>query len=106
MCGMCPANGELENGDPEAPVDFLCRVAHLRAYTFGLPVVPHGDCEYCEDGQGYEDLMRSVASLKQMTPGRRIVAKNKTSQALLPMLGASPAGECSSGGCASCSVHP
>ena len=106
MCGMCPANGELENGDPEAPVDFLCRVAHLRAYTFGLPVVPHGDCEYCEGGQGYEDLMRSVASLKQMTPGRRIVAKNKTSQALLPMLGASPAGECSSGGCASCSVHP
>ena len=106
MCGMCPANGELENGDPEAPVDFLCRVAHLRAYTFGLPIAPHGDCEYCEGGQGYEDLMRSVASLKQMTPGRRIVAKNERSQALLPMLEASSGGDCSSGGCASCSVHP
>ena len=104
MCGMCPANGELENGDPEALVDFLCRVAHLRAYTFGLPVAPHGDCEYCEGGQGYEDLMRSVASLKQMTPGRRIVSTKN--QALLPMLGASPGGECGSGGCASCSVHP
>ena len=104
MCGMCPANGELENGDPEAPVDFLCRVAHLRAYTFGLPVAPHGDCEYCEGGQGYEDLMRSVASLKQMTPGRRIVSKRN--EALLPMLGASAGGDCSSGGCASCSVHP
>ena len=104
MCGMCPANGELENGDPEAPVDFLCRVAHLRAYTFGLPVAPHGDCEYCEGGQGYEDLMRSVASLKQMTPGRRIVSKRN--EALLPMLEASPGGDCSSGGCASCSVHP
>ena len=103
MCGMCPANGELENGDPEAPVDFLCRVAHLRAYTFGLPIAPHGDCEYCEGGQGYEDLMRSVASLKQMTPGRRIVSKRN--EALLPML-ASPGGDCSSGGCASCSVHP
>jgi radical SAM protein with 4Fe4S-binding SPASM domain len=34
MCGMCPANGELENGDPEEPVDFLCRVAHLRAKAF------------------------------------------------------------------------
>lgn len=48
MCGMCPANGELENGDPEEPVDFLCRVAHLRAYALGLTISPHGDCEYCE----------------------------------------------------------
>ena len=38
MCGMCPANGELENGDPEAPVDLLCRVAHVRAYAFGLRI--------------------------------------------------------------------
>ena len=35
---MCPANGELENGDPEAPVDFLCHVAHLRAKAMGIPV--------------------------------------------------------------------
>jgi len=48
MCGMCPANGELENKDPEEPVDFLCRVAHLRANELGLTVPPHGDCEYCE----------------------------------------------------------
>jgi len=47
MCGMCPANGELEKGDPEKPVDFFCRVAHLRAHTLGLTVRPHGDCEYC-----------------------------------------------------------
>ncbi|MGD8776453.1 MAG: radical SAM protein [Syntrophobacterales bacterium] len=48
MCGMCPANGELEKGDPEEPVDFLCRVAHLRAHELGLTVPPHGDCEYCK----------------------------------------------------------
>ena len=48
MCGMCPANGELENRDPEEPVDFLCRVAHLRAHELGLTVPPHGECEYCE----------------------------------------------------------
>jgi len=48
MCGMCPANGELENGDPESPVDFLCRVAHLRARAMSIPVPPHGECEYCE----------------------------------------------------------
>jgi radical SAM protein with 4Fe4S-binding SPASM domain len=47
MCGMCPANGDLENGDPEEPVDFLCQVAHLRAYALGLTIPPHGDCQYC-----------------------------------------------------------
>jgi radical SAM protein with 4Fe4S-binding SPASM domain len=60
MCGMCPANGELENGDEEEPVDFLCQVAHLRAYVLGLPVPPHGDCEYCEDGNRYKDTMQAV----------------------------------------------
>jgi radical SAM protein with 4Fe4S-binding SPASM domain len=47
MCGMCPANGELENRDAEEPVDFLCRVAHLRAKALRLDMNPHGDCEYC-----------------------------------------------------------
>jgi radical SAM protein with 4Fe4S-binding SPASM domain len=49
LCGSCAANAELEMGDPEAPVDFLCRVAHLRAEVFDVPVKPHGDCEYCGD---------------------------------------------------------
>jgi radical SAM protein with 4Fe4S-binding SPASM domain len=31
ICNQCPAWGQLEHGDPEARVDFLCRVAHLRA---------------------------------------------------------------------------
>lgn len=47
MCGMCPANGELENRDAEEPVDFLCQVAHLRAQALGLSVKPHGECLYC-----------------------------------------------------------
>jgi len=47
MCGMCPANGELENKDAEEPVDFLCQVAHLRSKALGMPVKPHGECKYC-----------------------------------------------------------
>jgi radical SAM protein with 4Fe4S-binding SPASM domain len=47
MCGMCPANAELENRDPEEPVDFMCQVAHLRAKALGISVKPHGECEYC-----------------------------------------------------------
>lgn len=66
MCGMCPANGELENTDAEAPVDFLCQVAHLRAYALGLHVAPHGDCEYCEGGRKHRHLMQVVMPLQGM----------------------------------------
>ena len=37
LCGMCPANGELESGDPDSPLDFFCRVAHARANALGMP---------------------------------------------------------------------
>jgi radical SAM protein with 4Fe4S-binding SPASM domain len=101
MCGMCPANGELENGDPEAPVDFLCRVAHIRAHAFGLPIPSHGDCEYCEGGSGYAELMASVASLQRARPAmpKRPPSEGK----MLPMAHADAAsGGCGSGGCSSC----
>ncbi len=63
MCGLCPANAGLENLDEEEPVDFLCRVAHLRAYAFDVPIPPHGDCEYCEGGSRYSEMMRMVKKL-------------------------------------------
>jgi radical SAM protein with 4Fe4S-binding SPASM domain len=56
LCSMCPANGELENGDQESPVSFLCQVAHLRAYAFGYEVPEHGDCECCEGGVHRADV--------------------------------------------------
>ena len=64
MCGMCPANSELECRDAEAPVDFLCEVAHLRAHVLGLHIEPHGDCEYCPGGNKHEKLMQTVKGLK------------------------------------------
>jgi len=104
MCGMCPANGELENGDPEAPVDFLCQVAHLRAHAFGLDVPPHGDCEYCGSGARHEELMRAVASLKRIEPQAHV--ESRQANKLLPMLAAPvpTSGGCGSGGCSSCGV--
>jgi radical SAM protein with 4Fe4S-binding SPASM domain len=101
MCGMCPATAELETGDPEAPVDFLCRVAHLRAYSFGLTFGAHGECEYCEGGSGYEELMEAAARLRQLTPQNRKPLMRKG----LPMLQQSSGGGCSSGGCSSCGTH-
>ncbi len=65
MCGMCPANAELEAGDSETPVDFMCRVAHLRAVALGIPVPSHGDCEYCTGGAQHEFLLHFLDSLRE-----------------------------------------
>jgi hypothetical protein len=62
---MCPANAQLECMDAEAPVDFLCQVAHLRAYAFDIPVPPHGDCEYCEGGSRHQEIMQEIKKLKK-----------------------------------------
>ena len=55
MCAMCPEQGYLEHGDAEGPVDFLCRVAHLRAYALGIDIPLHGACPYCPGGARYEE---------------------------------------------------
>jgi radical SAM protein with 4Fe4S-binding SPASM domain len=65
LCGMCPANSELECREAETPVDFLCHVGHLRAHVLGMEIAPHGECEYCQGGYKYESMMAAVASLKR-----------------------------------------
>jgi radical SAM protein with 4Fe4S-binding SPASM domain len=60
MCGQCAANGELENGDPEAPVEFLCQTAHLRAEVFDHPVPEHGECEFCVGGSRHQEIERMI----------------------------------------------
>ena len=34
LCGQCPGLAQMECGDPEQPVEYLCQVAHLRAAAF------------------------------------------------------------------------
>lgn len=36
VCDQCPGWSQLEHGDPEVPVDYLCQVTHLRAEAFGV----------------------------------------------------------------------
>ncbi len=60
VCGMCPASGEMENGDRETPVDFLCHVAHLRAAVVGIEAPAHGECEFCAGGIRHDELMNSA----------------------------------------------
>jgi radical SAM protein with 4Fe4S-binding SPASM domain len=98
VCGMCPAMGELESGDPDEPVDFLCEVAHLRAAVLGLPVAVHGNCEYCPGGSRHEALLAAATRVhegKIQTPVRRslpVVASDA----------AAPGEACGSGGCGAC----
>ncbi len=36
LCDQCPGWAQLENGNPETPVEYLCQIAHLRAEAFGV----------------------------------------------------------------------
>jgi radical SAM protein with 4Fe4S-binding SPASM domain len=36
LCEQCPGWAQMETGDQEAPVDYLCQITHLRAEAFGL----------------------------------------------------------------------
>jgi radical SAM protein with 4Fe4S-binding SPASM domain len=98
MCGMCPAQGELENGNPEMPVDFLCATAHLRARAFDNPVRSHGDCEYCEDGEKNDTIVAMLGEVEE-----RRSRYFEEPPVLIPNTSAAPA--CGSGGCSSCSVR-
>jgi radical SAM protein with 4Fe4S-binding SPASM domain len=82
MCGMCPAQGELEHGDAERPVEFLCEIAHLRADAMDIPVPAHGACEFCEDGIHHAALRakgealrsREIAPYAPPGPPRRLLS--------------------------------
>jgi radical SAM protein with 4Fe4S-binding SPASM domain len=97
VCSMCPANGELENGDAESPVDFLCEVAHVRAMALGFEVPEHGACDYCKDGAHYFAVKESA----QRIASKEIdVGEWRSPQVLLPILNdhaSSPGAGC--GGC-------
>lgn len=67
LCGMCPANGELECGDPRRRVDFLCRVAHLRAYAMKMEIPAHGPCDYCPAGGRHGEMVKEAERLMKRT---------------------------------------
>jgi radical SAM protein with 4Fe4S-binding SPASM domain len=102
LCSMCPANGELENGDQESPVEFLCQVAHLRAYALGHEVPEHGDCSCCEGGVHRGELMSAAERLKNFKPETNLLAGGPSTPSLLNVLQSSGR---PSGACGSCSTH-
>ena len=99
LCSMCPANGELENGDRESPVEFLCEVAHLRAAVIGVHVPQHGECVFCSGGSQRAELLESACRIKN----REINAGDWVGpQQILPILNSSAP---NAGSCGSCGHH-
>ena len=98
FCSACAATSELEHGDPEAPVEFFCEVAHLRAHVVGLTPPAHGPCAFCEGGAHHERLLRAVDTVRA-GEGRPLRRPAKASS--LKVLSAASS-SCSSGGCGAC----
>jgi len=92
---MCPANGELESGDAESPVEFLCEVAHLRAMALGFEVPEHGDCEFCAHSERRQML---AAAAQRISSRQTDPVAWSAPQALLPVLNNSAA----TAGCGGC----
>lgn len=97
VCNMCPANGELENGDQESPVEFLCEVAHLRARAMGFDVPEHGECQFCRPGTAHDALEESANRIKLREINPEVWS---APVALLPVLN-TPAQGMGCGGCGS-----
>jgi len=95
VCDMCPANGELENNDPESPVDFLCEVAHLRAMVLGFTIPEHGECGLCTP-MGRSRLREQA---EHILSGAIDISANRASRELLPVLNSSRG---AAGGCGGC----
>jgi radical SAM protein with 4Fe4S-binding SPASM domain len=99
LCGMCPANGEMENGDKESPVAFLCHAAHLRAAVIGTQVPEHGDCEFCSGGSEHQAL---VESARRIASDEIDVENWVGPQQILPILNTPGL---VMGGCSGCGGH-
>jgi radical SAM protein with 4Fe4S-binding SPASM domain len=97
LCGMCPANGEMENGDRESPVEFLCNVAHLRAAVIGVEIPEHGECEFCASGSQHQELLASAHRIQSKEID---VDSWAGPQQIFPILN-----NASAVGCGGCGVH-
>jgi hypothetical protein len=70
----------------------------------GFTAPAHGECEFCEGGTRYSELMESVEVLRGRDAGRRMAPATRSRY--LPVVAEKNAsadgGGCGSGGCSSC----
>jgi radical SAM protein with 4Fe4S-binding SPASM domain len=102
LCSTCAATSELEHGDAETPVDYFCEVAHMRSLAVGHTPAAHGDCAFCEGGDGHAHLLSELEALRR---GERRQRPPRRASLTVVDDGGKPAGaSCGSGGdgCGSC----
>jgi len=64
LCGMCPANGEMENGDKESPVRF-CVMWHTCGRPRSGSRFPRtASANFCVDGTEHASLMESATRIR------------------------------------------
>jgi radical SAM protein with 4Fe4S-binding SPASM domain len=102
LCSTCAATAELEHGDAEAPVEYFCEVAHLRAHALGHEPPAHGSCDFCEGGRYHARVLADSVIIKSGVPSR---PRRRPSLAVVSdrrAVGTS----CGSGGCEACGSPP
>ena len=101
LCGMCPANGEMENGDRESPVEFLCNVRTSAGGGNWIDVPAHGECDFCAGGDRARDTSWSRReAIAEQGDRRRELGRDRNS--ILPILNNTTV---ATGGCGSCGGH-
>lgn len=66
LCDSCPVHAEMETGNPEDAVAYMCEIAHLRAGVLGFEVPPHGSCAFCPGGSRYEQVEHEARRLREL----------------------------------------
>jgi radical SAM protein with 4Fe4S-binding SPASM domain len=99
LCSTCAATAELEHGDAEAPVEYFCEVAHLRAQALDIVPAAHGECAFCAGGAHHEKLLADAAAIKS---GVRTRPPKRRSLSVVHDEGKAAGASCGSGGCGSC----
>ena len=96
LCSTCAATAELEHGDAEAPIEYFCEVAHLRAQALGHVPGAHGACAFCEGGEQHAKLLADAEAIRS---GVRTRPPRHRS---LSVVSDAARSSCGSGGCGSC----
>jgi radical SAM protein with 4Fe4S-binding SPASM domain len=103
LCSTCAATAELEHGDAEAPVEYFCEVAHLRAHALGHVPPAHGTCDFCEGGRYHARVLADAATIKSGVPSR---PRRRASLSVVSDDRRAAGTSCGSGGCESCGSPP
>ncbi|MCK4648719.1 radical SAM protein [bacterium] len=59
LCNQCPGWAQLETGDKEKPIDYLCRIANLRAEAFGINKIRKGREEVHDERESKKALQEA-----------------------------------------------